>query len=65
MQVGGTVGDIESMVFLEALRQLQFIVSPENLFFIHVSLVPVLGTSIGGSWGRTEFSLFMSCPSDT
>jgi CTP synthase len=41
--VGGTVGDIESMVFLEALRQLQFVVSPENLFFIHVSLVPVLG----------------------
>jgi CTP synthase (UTP-ammonia lyase) len=43
-QVGGTVGDIESMVFLEALRQMQFIVSAENLLFIHVSLVPVVGS---------------------
>lgn len=44
IEVGGTVGDIESMVFLEALRQFQYRVEKENLLFIHVSLVPVLGS---------------------
>eukprot|EP00617_Octactis_speculum_P028084 CAMPEP_0185753270 /NCGR_PEP_ID=MMETSP1174-20130828/11988_1 /TAXON_ID=35687 /ORGANISM="Dictyocha speculum, Strain CCMP1381" /LENGTH=551 /DNA_ID=CAMNT_0028431029 /DNA_START=192 /DNA_END=1847 /DNA_ORIENTATION=+ len=44
VEVGGTVGDIESMVFLEALRQFQFRVGVENIFFVHVSLVPVLGS---------------------
>jgi CTP synthase len=44
IEVGGTVGDIESMVFLEALRQFQFKVGRENCFFVHVSLVPVLGS---------------------
>lgn len=39
-----TVGDIESMVFLEALRQFQFRVGRENIMFIHVSLVPQLGS---------------------
>lgn len=43
VEVGGTVGDIESMVFLEALRQFQFVVGRENILFIHVSLVPVTG----------------------
>ena len=40
IEVGGTVGDIESMVFLEALRQFQFRVGKENFLLIHVSLVP-------------------------
>jgi len=44
VEVGGTVGDIESMVFLEALRQFQFRVGPENFLLAHVSLVPVLGS---------------------
>ena len=44
IEVGGTVGDIESMVFLEALRQFQFIAGRENILFLHVSLVPVLGS---------------------
>lgn len=44
VEVGGTVGDIESLVFLEALRQLRSRVGPENLMFFHVSLVPVLGS---------------------
>lgn len=39
------MGDIESMVFLEALRQFQFKVGRENILFMHVSLVPVLGTA--------------------
>ena len=44
IEVGGTVGDIESMVFLEALRQFQFLVGRCNILFLHVSLVPVLGS---------------------
>lgn len=43
IEVGGTVGDIESMVFLEALRQFQFHVGRENIMFIHLSLVPIVG----------------------
>ena len=46
VEVGGTVGDIESMVFLEALRQFQFRVKRENISFVHVSLVPSL-SSVG------------------
>mmetsp|Transcript_12673 Transcript_12673/g.25843 ORF Transcript_12673/g.25843 Transcript_12673/m.25843 type:complete len:585 (+) Transcript_12673:104-1858(+) len=44
IEVGGTVGDIESMVFLEALRQFQFKVGEENFMLMFVSLVPVLGS---------------------
>lgn len=43
IEVGGTVGDIESMIFLEALRQFQFRVGKGNIAFCHVSLVPCLG----------------------
>ena len=43
IELGGTVGDIESAPFIEALRQFQFRVGPENVCFIHVSLVPVIG----------------------
>ena len=43
VEVGGTVGDIESAVFLEALRQFQFQVKRENFCLVHVSLVPCLG----------------------
>lgn len=43
-QVGGTVGDIESSVFLEALRQFQFRVGRERMSLVHVTLVPVLGS---------------------
>ena len=44
IEVGGTVGDIESMVFLEALRQFQFKVGKENIMYVHVSLVPTVGS---------------------
>lgn len=40
VQLGGTVGDIESMPFIEAFRQFQFKVKRENFCNIHVSLVP-------------------------
>lgn len=42
IELGGTVGDIESAPFVEALRQFQFRVGPENFALIHVSLVPVI-----------------------
>jgi CTP synthase len=42
IEVGGTVGDIESSVFLEALRQFQFRVGSENFILCFVSLVPIL-----------------------
>ena len=43
IELGGTVGDIESAPFVEALRQFQFRVGKENVCFVHVSLVPVMG----------------------
>ncbi|CAI4257129.1 BPK_HP2_G0001680.mRNA.1.CDS.1 [Saccharomyces cerevisiae] len=42
IELGGTVGDIESAPFVEALRQFQFKVGKENFALIHVSLVPVI-----------------------
>lgn len=44
VELGGTVGDIESMPFLEAVRQLSRDVGRENVVFIHTTLVPILGT---------------------
>ena len=41
-EVGGTVGDIESLPFLEAIRQLKNEVGRENVFYVHVSLVPLI-----------------------
>ena len=41
-EVGGTVGDIESLPFLEAIRQMRKDVGPENTCFVHVTLVPYL-----------------------
>jgi len=43
IELGGTVGDIESAPFVEALRQFQFRVGRDNIFFVHVSLIPVMG----------------------
>jgi CTP synthase len=44
-EVGGTVGDIESLPFLEACRQVRHDVGRDNVFFLHVSLVPYLAPS--------------------
>ncbi len=44
-EIGGTVGDIESLPFLEAIRQLSHEVGRENVLYIHVTLVPVLTLS--------------------
>jgi CTP synthase len=41
-EIGGTVGDIESLPFLEAIRQFRREVGPENVLYLHVTLVPFL-----------------------
>ena len=45
IEVGGTVGDIESLPFLEAIRQVRFEVGQGNSLYLHVTLLPYLGTS--------------------
>lgn len=44
-EIGGTVGDIESLPYLEAVRQLRHELGRENTFFLHVSLLPFIGPS--------------------
>jgi len=44
-EIGGTVGDIESLPFLEAARQVRHVIGRDNCFFLHVSLVPYLAPS--------------------
>src|SRR5712691_760081 len=45
VEIGGTVGDIESMPFLEAIRQFRLDVGRENALYIHLTLVPYIGTA--------------------
>jgi CTP synthase len=45
VEVGGTVGDIESLPFLEAIRQLRLEVGPQNAVSVHVTLVPYIGAA--------------------
>lgn len=45
VEVGGTVGDIESLPFLEALRQMRFDIGRENSLFIHVTWLPHIGAT--------------------
>ena len=44
-EVGGTVGDIESLPFLESVRQVRHEIGRDNVFFLHVSLLPYIGPS--------------------
>jgi CTP synthase len=44
-EVGGTVGDIESQPFLEAIRQIRHEIGRDNCFFLHISLLPYIGPS--------------------
>lgn len=44
-EIGGTVGDIESLPFLEAIRQIRYDIGRENVMYIHVTLVPYLDKS--------------------
>ena len=45
VEIGGTVGDIESLPFLEATRQMRLESGPENVLFVHLTLVPYIETS--------------------
>ena len=45
VEVGGTVGDIESLPFLEAIRQLKTDLGKENVLYVHLTLVPYIGTA--------------------
>jgi len=45
VEVGGTVGDIESLPFLEAIRQLKFEMGPQNAISVHVTLVPYISAA--------------------
>jgi hypothetical protein len=63
IELGGTVGDIESMPFIEALRQFQFRVGRDNFCLVHVSLVPVLGV-VGEQVRHTFWGQFLMLRSD-
>jgi CTP synthase len=56
VEVGGTVGDIESMPFLEALRQLHRDVGHENVVFVHTTLLPSTASATSKPWGFTRTS---------
>lgn len=45
VEIGGTVGDIESLPFLEAIRQMRWDVGRENTLYVHLTLVPYIATS--------------------
>jgi CTP synthase len=45
VEIGGTVGDIESLPFLEAIRQMPYDVGRENVLYVHLTLVPYIGAS--------------------
>ena len=45
VEVGGTVGDIESLPFLEAIRQMRYDVGPQNAVYIHLTLVPYIAAA--------------------
>jgi len=45
VEIGGTIGDIESLPFLEAIRQFKIDAGPENVLYIHLTLVPYIATA--------------------
>jgi CTP synthase len=45
VEIGGTVGDIESLPFLEAIRQMGVVIGPGNVAYVHLTLVPYIATS--------------------
>ena len=57
VEVGGTVGDIESLPFLEAIRQLRFEEGTENTLYVHLTLVPYLGASAEFKTKPTQHSV--------
>jgi CTP synthase len=45
VEIGGTIGDIESLPFLEAIRQFRYDVGRENVLYVHLTLVPFIATA--------------------
>src|SRR6476619_332632 len=56
-EVGGTVGDIEILPFLEAIRQFRKEVGRDNVFYVHVTLVPFIGPSAEQKTKPTQHSV--------
>ncbi len=56
-EIGGTVGDIESLPFIEAIRQVRMEQGRENVIYIHVSLVPYIATSKESKTKPTQHSV--------
>ena len=56
-EIGGTVGDIEILPFLEAIRQFRKDVGRENVFYVHVTLVPFIGPSSEQKTKPTQHSV--------
>ena len=57
IEIGGTVGDIESLPFLEALRQLKTELGPGNAMFVHVTLIPFVGPAGESKTKPTQHSV--------
>jgi CTP synthase len=57
VEIGGTVGDIEGVPFLEAIRQFRLDVGRENTLFIHVTLIPVVGAAMEPKTKPTQHSV--------
>ena len=58
-EIGGTVGDIESLPFIESARQVRHDLGRDNVFFLHVSLVPYIGPSAELKTKPTQHSVAM------
>lgn len=56
-EVGGTVGDIEILPFLEAIRQIRLDVGRDNVLYVHVTLVPFIGPSLEQKTKPTQHSV--------
>jgi CTP synthase len=57
VELGGTVGDIESAPYLEAMRQMHSELGSENVLFVHTTLVPILGTLMEQKTKPTQHSV--------
>ena len=57
IEIGGTVGDIEGLPFLEAIRQMRSDVGPENAIYVHVTLIPHIGPSGESKTKPTQHSV--------
>lgn len=57
VEIGGTVGDIESLPFLEAIRQMRADLGPENVLYIHVTLVPYIRAANESKTKPTQHSV--------